>query len=203
MHISYEKLWKLLIERHIKKTDLIELCGISSRTLTKLSKGENVNTDTLIRICDALECELCDIMELERAPKIYTFYESFIATRKLLSEDDFCKKYSFIWNNKQVILIQTIAKADKYVNILCKGSTVTWQKTYVYGLWGKENSYREISVADLFPADVIGVVVISGHPNMIQGLDENGFVSGVGIPKHTKSVYIMSEARFKIFTPKE
>lgn len=203
MHISYEKLWKLLIERHIKKTDLIELCGISSRTLTKLSKGENVNTDTLIRICDALGCELYDIMELERTPKTRTFYETFISNRKLLHEDDFCKTYSFLWNEKKVVLIQTVAKADKYVNIVCNGSTVTWQKTYVYGLWGKENTFYEISVADLSPADVIGIVVISGHPNIIQGLDEDGFVSGIGTPKSQKSVYVMSEARFKLFTPKE
>ena len=46
MYISYEKLWKTLIDKHLQKTDLISLCGISSRTLTKLSKNENIKFKT-------------------------------------------------------------------------------------------------------------------------------------------------------------
>lgn len=65
MKITYKKLWKLLIDRNLKKTDLLELAGISSVTLAKLSKDENVSTDILIRICNALNCEINEIIDSE------------------------------------------------------------------------------------------------------------------------------------------
>lgn len=64
MKISYKKLWKLLIDRDMKKKDLAELSGISSASIAKLGRNENVNTDILLKICIALECDLQDIMEL-------------------------------------------------------------------------------------------------------------------------------------------
>ncbi len=64
MSVSYKKLWKLLIDKDLKKKDLIALAGISNYTLNRLTRSENVNTNTLVKICDALDCQLCDIMEL-------------------------------------------------------------------------------------------------------------------------------------------
>ena len=64
MSISYKKLWKLLIDRDMKKKDLQKLAGISSASITKLGKNENVNTDILQKICSALECDISDIMEM-------------------------------------------------------------------------------------------------------------------------------------------
>lgn len=64
MVISYKKLWKLLIDRDMKKKDLQKLAGISSASITKLGKNENVNTDILQKICSALECDISDIMEM-------------------------------------------------------------------------------------------------------------------------------------------
>ena len=66
MHISYKKLWKLLIDRDLKKKDLILMAGISNYTLNKLNSGKSVTTDTLIKICDALHCELDDITEISK-----------------------------------------------------------------------------------------------------------------------------------------
>lgn len=63
MKMSYKKLWKLLIDKNMKKTDLRKAAGISSSSLAKLGKGENVTTDVLIRICEALQCNLNDIAE--------------------------------------------------------------------------------------------------------------------------------------------
>ncbi len=62
--LSYNKLWKLLIDKNINKTDLHEITGLSQSTITKLSKGENVNTDVLERICVALNCKIEDIVEV-------------------------------------------------------------------------------------------------------------------------------------------
>lgn len=65
--ISYVKLFKLLLDRKMKKGDLCSLSGISHSSLAKLGKGENVNTDVLIKICLALDVKLADIMELEKS----------------------------------------------------------------------------------------------------------------------------------------
>ena len=58
MAVSYIKLWKLLLDRGMKKTDLIETAGISSNVLAKLGKNENVTTDVLVKICTALKCDV-------------------------------------------------------------------------------------------------------------------------------------------------
>lgn len=61
---SYKKLWKLLIDRDMKKKDLCEKAGISHASMAKLGKNENVTTDILLKICDALNCDIGDIMEV-------------------------------------------------------------------------------------------------------------------------------------------
>lgn len=64
MAVSYKKLWKLLIDHDMKKKDLAEKTGISSYTIAKMTKGENVTTDILVRICKTLGCNIEDIMEI-------------------------------------------------------------------------------------------------------------------------------------------
>lgn len=64
MAVSYKRLWKLLIDRDMKKKDLAEKANISSYTINKLNRGDNVNTDTLAKICRALGCTFDDIMEI-------------------------------------------------------------------------------------------------------------------------------------------
>ena len=64
MAISYKKLWKLLIDRDMKKKDLQKAAGISATSITKLGKNENVNTEIIEKICVALHCDVCDIMEM-------------------------------------------------------------------------------------------------------------------------------------------
>ena len=64
MKISYKKLWKLLIDRDMKKKQLAEAAGISSASIAKLGRNENVNTDILLKICIALISDISDIMEV-------------------------------------------------------------------------------------------------------------------------------------------
>ncbi|NLB74730.1 MAG: helix-turn-helix transcriptional regulator [Firmicutes bacterium] len=64
MGASYKKLWKLLIDRDMKKQDLCRRADVSATSLAKLGKGKNVNTDTLVKICLALDCGIEDIMEI-------------------------------------------------------------------------------------------------------------------------------------------
>jgi putative transcriptional regulator len=63
MKISYNKLWKMLIDKGMKRKDLQEAAGISSASIAKLGKGDNITTDVLLKICVALNCRLEDIME--------------------------------------------------------------------------------------------------------------------------------------------
>lgn len=63
MRMSYNKLWKLLIDRGMKKSDLRKNAGISSSSLAKLTKSENVTTEVLVKICKELNCDVADIME--------------------------------------------------------------------------------------------------------------------------------------------
>lgn len=64
MAVSYNKLWKLLIDKNMKKKELSEAAGISNSLIAKLGKNENVTVDVLVRICTALDCGIDDIMEL-------------------------------------------------------------------------------------------------------------------------------------------
>ena len=64
MAISYKKLRKMLIDRDMKKKDLQAAAGISSASVTKLAKNENVNTEVLQKVCAALNCDIGDIMEM-------------------------------------------------------------------------------------------------------------------------------------------
>ena len=64
MEVSYKKLWKLLIDKDMKKKDLQAAAGISSASVTKLAKNENVNTEVLQKVCIALNCDISDIMEM-------------------------------------------------------------------------------------------------------------------------------------------
>ena len=64
MDVSYKRLWKLLIDRDMKKKDLAEKANLSNYTINKMNKAENVNTDTLVKICGALNCWIEDIMEV-------------------------------------------------------------------------------------------------------------------------------------------
>ena len=64
MTVSYKKLWKLLIDKDMKKKDLREAAGISTSSMAKLGKNENVTTEVLVKICKALKCDIGDIMEI-------------------------------------------------------------------------------------------------------------------------------------------
>lgn len=65
--VSYNKLWKLLIDKRLNKKELIKLSGVSSSSIAKLTKGQNVTTDVLCKICEVLDCDFKDIMEYIKA----------------------------------------------------------------------------------------------------------------------------------------
>lgn len=66
MPISYKKLWILLIEKHITKAQLRKISNLSPATLTKLNKNEYVSMEILTRICGVLDCDIGDVVEIEK-----------------------------------------------------------------------------------------------------------------------------------------
>ena len=64
MAASYKKLWKLLIDKDMKKEDLRKAAGITTTAMAKLGRNETVHMDILLKICKALECDISDIMEI-------------------------------------------------------------------------------------------------------------------------------------------
>lgn len=69
MAVSYKKLWKLLIDKNMKKKDLRAAADLTQHAMRKLSKDEAVTTDTLAKICRCLECKVDDIMEVNEVTK--------------------------------------------------------------------------------------------------------------------------------------
>lgn len=64
MTANYKKLWKLLIDKDMKKKDLAEKAGISSTSIAKMGRNENITMDVIVKICEALQCDIADIVEL-------------------------------------------------------------------------------------------------------------------------------------------
>lgn len=89
MALIYNRLWKLLIDRNLKKSDLHLITGLSQSTIAKLAKGENVNTDVLERICVALNCELSDIAEVRPDAE------------ETMPTTDYKRAYDVKWNFKE------------------------------------------------------------------------------------------------------
>ena len=75
MKVSYKKLFKLLIDKDMKKTEFAKNIGIGQNTLAKLSKNENVSMDVLIKICEGLDCRIEDIVEFVKEDKESQWYE--------------------------------------------------------------------------------------------------------------------------------
>jgi putative transcriptional regulator len=66
MLANYRKLWKILIDKDMKKKDLVLAANVSWTSVTKMSKGENVSMNILMKVCEALDCNIGDIVEFER-----------------------------------------------------------------------------------------------------------------------------------------
>lgn len=64
MDVTYKKLWKLLIDRDMKKKELQIAAKLSTSTMSKMNRGQNIQTDVLVRVCRVLECDIADIIEV-------------------------------------------------------------------------------------------------------------------------------------------
>lgn len=200
MYIDYSRLWKLLIDKNMSKTDLMNATGISSRVLAKLSKNETVTTETIARICSALSCNVEDMMECvnEETLSVYAAYKKFGVCTE---ENELYKTVKFTVGEKRYTVYRSKQTATKATHILCEGDgTVYWEQFYPVGhIAGVPSKW--VLIKPQRSENEIVIVCIKGKPAVIAGLDENGFVSSRGEGRNATDVFVMSETAFKIFAP--
>ena len=198
MYIDYSNLWKLLIDKGMTRSDLIELTGISSRVLAKLAKNEIVTTDTIARICTALNCDVSDIMECVSEDKmsVYACYKKF---GRIEEENETFKVVRFTLNGQKYTVYESRKSANGSITIKCgKEGTVLWEEPNHVGHI-RLSPIVSVLVKPTRKKDEIVIVLIKGKPDCICGLDENGFVSSRNTLKKDTDIYVMSEAAFKAF----
>lgn len=198
MYIDWSKLWKLLIDKDMTKTDLLELTGISSRVLAKLSKNETVTTDTVARICSALNCDVGDVMECvsEERLSIYLSYKKFGICEE---ENEQLRVVRFNAGGRDYVVYESKAVAKKSTHIHCESDgAVYWEQLCQIGTIATGRT-RRLLVKPPRGGDACVIVLIKGKPGVIVGLDENGFVAARSFRKKETDIFVMSEAAFKVF----
>ena len=200
MYIDYSKLWKLLVDKNMNKSDLIALTGISSRVIAKMSKNETITTDTIARICSALNCSVSDIMECISEENL-TVYAAYKKYGVCVEENELFKMVQFSVAGQKYTVYQSNELATKATQIHCEeDKTVYWVQFYPVGhIAGMP--VKKVLVKPYPKDNEIIIVLIKGKPCVIAGLDENGFVSSRGVRKNKSDIYVMSESAFKLFTP--
>ena len=202
MYIDYSKLWQLLSAKNMTKTDLCRLTGISSRVMAKLVKCETVTTDTISRICEALDCDVGDIMEC-RANDGMTLYELYRKFGKKTGENELYKTVSFTDGNRRYTAYVTKKSAGKATHIHCrKDGTVYWEQLYLMGGMSRPSSETHVLIKPKCVKDERAILIIRGKPAEISGLDEGIFVSAKREAKDNEDIYVMSETAFKLFKGK-
>ncbi len=185
MYMDYSKLWKLLLEKNLSKTDLLTLTGISSRVMAKLSQNETVTTETLGRICTALHCDVSDIVECA-AKETRTLYEAYRREGTCTEEDSFCKtvRFSFGGENYAVCLLRETA--DRRTHIGCEeDGTVHFQKVSPEG----DILHTSVFRFSRMPEET-GILLVKGNPASLSG------------PEESSGILTMTEAAFKVFVAK-
>ena len=211
MYINYSKLWRLLAEKGLSKSDLMELTGLSSRVVAKLTKNETVTTDTIAKICTALSCGVSDVMECvsESDISLYQYFRSF---GKVIEENENVKKVAFTFREQKYAVYITKETATKATQIMCADNgSVYWRQyrisfahmsSFGTSAAGPLNDVK-VLVKPTRAADEIAIVVIKGKPSIISGLDEGVWVSAAyGKLKGKNDIFVMTEASFKLFSPK-
>ncbi|MBQ9807139.1 MAG: helix-turn-helix transcriptional regulator [Clostridia bacterium] len=200
MYIEYAKLWKLLIDKGMSKTDLLELTGISSRVLAKLSKNQTVTTDTIARICTALDCDVSDVMECvtEERLSVYGHYKKY---GKTVEKTELYTTVQFTAGEQAYTVYVSNATAKRGTTIRCeKDQTVYWEQMQPNGPFPIRA--RSVLIKPKREKGRTTIILIKGKPSAISGLDEGIFVSSRGTRRRDGDVYVMSEAAFKVFVPK-
>ena len=198
MYMDYSKLWKRLIEKNMTKTDLMEETGLSSRIIAKLSKNETVTTETILKICTCLNCDVSDIMECkeEKSLSLYNYYIKFC---KKTDETENYSIVRFEYNGCKY-LIYAIKKAIiKSTIIHCEDDgTIYREQLYPFGGVMRPSSVKSSLLKPIKHKDETVIVLFKGKPNF-RNLDSGIFISAKNKNFSDSSIYVMTESSFKLF----
>ena len=203
MYLSYDNLWRQLDKYGLKKTDLISLTGMSSRTLSKLSKNESVSLDSLIRICEVLHCGIEDVMTVSETFLPTSLYDAYRHIARAEQDLENVTVSCVTYLEKEYLIYETKKIANKLTVIRCKNGAVEWeQMPFNRRLDGMPpgTSGPVFSVKPELRKNTVTVFVIAGAPGSIEGLDE-GIFRSARHPGGTSEVHVMSMAAFKTFLP--
>lgn len=198
MYMDYSKLWKLLIDKNMTKTELMEETGLSSRIITKLSKNKIVTTETLTQICTCLNCNVADIMECkeEKSLSLYNYYIKF---GMIVDENENYSTVKFDYNGQKYTVYAIKKPVSKSTIIHCgDDGTIYREQLYPFGGTMRPSSVKESLIKPIKQKDEIVVVLFSGKPNF-WCIDEGIFISSKNKNKKASSIYVMTEASFKLF----
>ncbi|MBR7164731.1 MAG: helix-turn-helix transcriptional regulator [Clostridia bacterium] len=200
MYVDFSKLWLRLAEKELSKSDLMELTGLSSRVIAKLAKNETVTTDTVAKVCSALNCDVGEMMECaeENEIPLHRYARRF---GTVLEKKDAYQTVGFERSGTKYVIYQTHHRATKATRIDCgQDGTLYRTQYYIAGGHGTPSAVKEPLLRPCRKPDEIVIVVIKGKPGTIAGLDEGIWVSAKnGTLRSEKDIFVMSEAAFKLF----
>lgn len=193
MSVSYKKLWKLLVDKEMTKTELRTATGITTTALAKLGRDESVNLDILVKICQYLECDIGDIMEITENTKP-SFYKAFTQKAVLVDENELLRIYQLQYEGESYAVKVTKKTADKNTVIYCQNDTVVWEQLDPTKISAKGDK-TVLTKRSLFKKESNTLLVVSGKPADI--INENGATAkktakGMGLtvlPQHEFKKY--------------
>ena len=198
MYIDYSKLWKLLIDKNMTKTELMEETGLSSRIIAKLSKNKTVTTETLVKICTCLNCDISDIMECkeEKSLSIYNYYRKFGTTTEY-NENYNTVKFEYEGQNYTIYEIKDPITKSTIIHCGTDG-TIYREQLYPFGGIMRPSSVKTALIKPIKQKDETVIVLFFGKPNFFE-IDEGIFISSKNKNKKATSIYVMTETAFKLF----
>lgn len=202
MYMDYARLWKLLIDRDLTKTDLTEMTGLNARVIAKMTKNETVTTDTLARICEALHCRVEDIMECADEEAM-SFWAAYRRLGRVVEESERYRTVRFTHGGQSYTVYVSAASANKGTEISCREDETVWWVQY-YPLGGPITGSARKEWVLLKPKrqeGEIAIVLVRGKPGAILGLDEGIFVRSTSPLRSKRDIYVMSERACKLFRP--
>ena len=197
MYTDYTKLWKLLIDKGLTKTDLCRATGMSTRTLAKLVANKSVTTDTLLSICETLDCSIEDIMEFTKILPERSLYTVYREHSKKSTVIDALRVVEFEHSGTAFKIGCTIDIANRHTIICCESGGVVWEQLYAVGI-SQTNTRSMLCPPSFLENNKVCILLIDRAPANITGLDESIYYSAKREYRRG-GLYVMSKAAFKLF----
>ena len=172
--------------------------GLSSRIIAKLSKNQVVTTETLVKICSCLNCDISDIMECkeEKSLSIYNYYLKFGETTEYYENYNIVK---FEYKGQKYTVYAIKDPITKSTLIHCgDDGTIYREQLYPFGGTMRPSSVKTALIKPIKQKNETAIVLFSGRSNF-WWIDEGIFISSKNKNKKASSIYVMTEAQFKLF----